>query len=110
MKDDDDQLIETLFRNGTLTVVGIVLSFSLGFVTQWTSNPIPWQIIDLPALLLLVLGIVLQIITLKILLHPISLKRTSYDKANRLFMCGVVATSSGVFMAILTDFIELMQK
>ncbi|WP_165448740.1 hypothetical protein [Rhizobium ruizarguesonis] len=39
LNDDDEHLIETLFRNGTITVVGVVLSFSLGFLTQWASNP-----------------------------------------------------------------------
>ncbi|WP_327206545.1 hypothetical protein [Rhizobium beringeri] len=29
LNDDDEHLIETLFRNGTITVVGVVLSFSL---------------------------------------------------------------------------------
>ena len=30
-----DERIEILFRNGTITVVGIVLAFSLGFLTHW---------------------------------------------------------------------------
>ena len=40
---DGDERVEILFRNGTITVVGIVVAFSLGFLTHWAANPIPWQ-------------------------------------------------------------------
>lgn len=42
-QDENEQLVEMLFRNGTLTVSGILLSFSLSFVTQWANNPVPWN-------------------------------------------------------------------
>lgn len=108
LKDDNEQLIETLFRNGTLTVVGIVLSFSLGFLTQWANNPIPWQLADLPTVILIATGIVLQVRALAALLQPTSLKKHVYDRANRTFLYGVITTGAGVIVAIIIDFFELM--
>jgi hypothetical protein len=36
----DPQRIDAAFRNGSVTAVGIILGFSLGFLSQWASNPI----------------------------------------------------------------------
>ncbi|WP_326893035.1 hypothetical protein U8P73_29105 (plasmid) [Rhizobium beringeri] len=77
LNDDDEHLIETLFRNGTITVVGVVLSFSLGFLTQWASNPIPWRLADLPTLVVIIMGIVFQLRSLALLLQTSSLKKSS---------------------------------
>jgi len=108
MNPDDEQLVEILFRNGTITVVGILLSFSLTFVIQWVNNPIPWQLADVPTLVLLTAGIVHQGLALRKLLHHDSLQRRVYDGAHRLFERGVVMTSAGVFSAIVVDFIGLV--
>jgi hypothetical protein len=108
LNDDNEQLIETLFRNGTLTVIGIVLSFSLGFLTQWASNPIPWQLLDLPTIVLISAGIIWQMVALIGLLQPASLKKQVFDKANRRFVIGLISTSAGVVLAVVVDFIELL--
>jgi hypothetical protein len=110
LNDDDEHLIETLFRNGTITVVGVVLSFSLGFLTQWASNPIPWRLVDLPTLVLISIGIVLQLRSLSYLLKTESLKKIVYDRASRLFLAGVITTGSGVFLAILVDAFRLLAE
>ncbi|UXN66933.1 hypothetical protein N8E89_20430 (plasmid) [Phyllobacterium sp. A18/5-2] len=110
LKDDDEHLIETLFRNGTITVVGVVLSFSLGFLTQWASNPIPWKLADLPTLLLISIGIVLQLRSLAFLLKTDSLRKVVYDRASRLFLDGVITTGSGVFLAIVIDTFRLLAE
>ncbi|CDX11295.1 hypothetical protein MPLB_1080124 [Mesorhizobium sp. ORS 3324] len=34
-QDPKEDLIEPVFRNGTVTIVGILLAFSLGFITHW---------------------------------------------------------------------------
>jgi hypothetical protein len=109
-KDDDEHLIETLFRNGTITVVGVVLSFSLGFLTQWASNPIPWRLADLPTLVVIAIGIVFQLRSLSLLLQTSSLKKVVYDKASRLFLNGVIITGSGVFIAIAIDTVRLLMQ
>jgi hypothetical protein len=108
--DDDEHLIETLFRNGTITVVGVVLSFSLGFLTQWASNPIPWRLTDLPTLVVIAIGIVFQLRSLALLLQTSSLKKVVYDKASRLFLNGVIITGAGVFLAILIDTFRLLME
>jgi hypothetical protein len=108
LNDDNEQLIETLFRNGTLTVVGIVLSFSLGFLSQWANNPLPWSLIDAPPVLLLCAGIVWEIVALIGLLKPAALKKHVFEKANKRFVTGVILTSSGVFCAIVIDLAKLL--
>jgi len=39
--------IDATFRNGSMTAVGIILGFSLSFITGWGANPVPWQVVDL---------------------------------------------------------------
>lgn len=110
LDDDNEQLIETIFRNGTLTVVGIVLSFSLGFLTRWANNPLPWQLVDLPTIALLAAGIVYQIMALCRLLQPTALEKHKFDRANRLFIIGIIMTGSGTIAAVVIDFIQLVTK
>lgn len=105
---NEEPLVEMLFRNGTLTVVGILISFSLSFLTQWANNPLPWELVDLPTLLLLCVGLVAQGISLALLLRHNSLQRRHYDKASKWFLLGVVLTVVGVISAILVDFIQLI--
>jgi uncharacterized membrane protein YidH (DUF202 family) len=106
--ESEDQIVELLFRNGTLTVAGIVLAFSLGFLTQWAGNPIPWKLTDLPSLILISAGIVLQLTALIRLLRHDSLIRRHFDRASSWLIGGVVVTSAGVISAIVIDFIELV--
>lgn len=107
-QDDNEQLVEMLFRNGTLTVSGILLSFSLSFVTQWANNPIPWLLTDLPTVVLLSAGIVCQIIALVKLLRHDFVKRSMYDKATRYMVAGVALTGGGVISAMVIDLIKLL--
>lgn len=108
VNEQGEQRVELLFRNGTITVVGIVLSFSLNFLTQWASNPIPWTLIDLPTMGLISLGILLQALSLLKLLKHDSLQRPKFDRATILFVRGVVSTVIGVISAIIIDFIQLV--
>lgn len=101
--DDDDHMVETLFRNGTITVVGIVLSFSLSFLTQWANNPLPWKAVHMPPVLLISAGIILQIISLGILLKLSSLKKDVYARSNVIFLFGLVITGLGIVSAIVID-------
>ena len=104
---ENEPLIEMLFRNGTLTVVGIVLSFSLGFVSHWAANPLPWEMVDLPTIILLAAGIACQVNALRLLIEPDSVRQRVYDRAKRSFLRGVVAVSVGVLLAIVIDFLQL---
>lgn len=107
-QDDKEPLVEMLFRNGTLTVSGILLSFSLSFVTQWANNPVAWTLSDLPTVLLLSGGIVVQILALVRLLRHDSVKRAMYDKATRSMVWGISLTGTGVISAMFIDLIKLL--
>jgi hypothetical protein len=108
MQDEKDQVVELLFRNGTLTVSGILLSFSLSFVTQWANNPIPWTMSDLPTVVLLSAGIILQFLALIRLLRHDSVKRRLYDVSTRLMVIGIVLTCTGVISAMVIDLFLLV--
>src|SRR5690606_31428157 len=108
LEPDEQPKVEMLFRNGTLTAVCILLSFSLTFVTQWAHNPVPWGLADLPTLILLTLGILMQAWALKALLTHESLKRSVFDAASRNFVRGVALTSLGVISALVVDLFLLI--
>ena len=103
---DKDERIEIVFRNGTITVVGVVVAFSLGFITNWAGNPIPWQKIHLLAVVPILVGIALQVKALSDLLHVESLRRVVHDRAIRFFLAGLILTAIGVGTAILLDVFE----
>jgi hypothetical protein len=105
-----EDLIETVFRNGSVTTVGILLAFSLGFITHWAANPIPWQTYHLVAVLPILIGIALQMRALSLLLDIKSLQRRIYERANRIFLTGLVFTACGVGLAILLDFFDIATK
>ncbi|KAA3448016.1 hypothetical protein C7I87_24040 [Mesorhizobium sp. SARCC-RB16n] len=107
---DPNELIETAFRNGTVTVVSILLAFSLGFVTHWAANPVPWRLYDLFAVLPILGGIALQTWALSILLDMSSLRRKLFKRANRIFMFGLILTACGVGLAILLDVFEMSAR
>ncbi|MDX8443854.1 hypothetical protein [Mesorhizobium australafricanum] len=102
-----EEAIETVFRNGTITVVGILLAFSLGFVTHWAANPVPWRFYDLFAVVPILVGIASQMRALSLLLDMSSLRRQVYERANRIFMSGLILTACGVGLAILLDVLEV---
>jgi hypothetical protein len=110
MDKQPDDRIEILFRNGTITVVGIVVAFSLGFLTQWASNPIPWQQSHLVAVAPIILGIALQMKSLADLLRHESLRRSVHDRAVRFFMVGLILTFVGVGAAILLDVFQIAES
>jgi len=73
--------IEAVFRNGSVTVVGVIVGFSLTYLTSWASNPVPWQLHDLIGIVPLAIGVVFQLFALSALLHTNSLERPIYDRA-----------------------------
>jgi hypothetical protein len=109
-QDPKEERVEPVFRNGTITIVGILLAFSLGFITHWAANPIPWQTYHLIAVLPILVGIALQIRALAILLDIKSLQRTIHDRASQIFIAGLILAACGVGLAILLDFFEVAAK
>ncbi|MDX8512911.1 hypothetical protein [Mesorhizobium captivum] len=109
-QDPKEDRVEPVFRNGTVTIVGILLAFSLGFITHWAANPIPWQTYHLVAVVPILVGIALQMRALAILLDIKSLQRTIHDRASRIFIAGLIFTACGVGLAILLDFFDVATK
>lgn len=107
-QESSEQKVELLFRNGTLTVVGIMLAFSLNFITQWANNPLPWTLIDLPTLVLISIGILVQAIALTRLLRHDSVIKRQFDRASSIFVAGVFITAVGAISAIFIDFLQLV--
>jgi hypothetical protein len=110
MQEADDpppSRIDPTFRNGTMTALGVLLAFSLGFVIQWVSNPLPWEVVDIFALIPMALGILLQLKALADLLEYESLVLANYRRACRFFITGVLFTASGVAIALIIDVLRL---
>lgn len=102
------RVIDATFRNGSMTVVGVLTAFSLGILTQWTDDPTPWQVFDLVVVAPMVAGIVAQLAALKRLLQPDSLLVTCYARAIRLFLWGLALLASGVLLGVLQDAVTAM--
>lgn len=102
-----ERRIDSTFRNGSVTAVGVILGFSLGFLSQWASNPIAWSKIDILAALPIVGGIGLQGKAFSDLLLPSSLLLENYERARKYFLAGLTLVAAGVMVAILLDIFGL---
>jgi hypothetical protein len=112
MKVPDDQrsdeprvMVDSAFRNGSMTAIGVVLGFSLGFFSRWAALPGQWSAADLVAVAAISLGIALQIKSLADLLRVESLQRANYERAVRFFLAGLVLVAVGVVLAVFADII-----
>jgi hypothetical protein len=102
--------IEAVFRNGSVTVVGVIVGFSLTFLTAWATNPLPWSLYDLYGILPLVGGVILQILALAALLRTDSLEVERYRRAIRLFLIGLAVVGIGVAIAIGVDAVGAIDR
>ena len=101
--------IESSFRHGSITAVGVITAFSLGFLTAWGANPIPWGLKDLFALIPIAIGVIFEMIALARLLDPRVLEVPRYRAAIRVFLVGMVLVAIGVAAALLVDFISTLE-
>jgi hypothetical protein len=106
----EPEKIEAVFRNGSVTVVGVIVGFSLTFLTAWASNPLPWSLYDLYGIVPLVGGVILQIVALAALLRTDSLEAERYRRAIRLFLVGLAIVGIGVAIAIGVDAIGAIDR
>ncbi|MFC5743327.1 hypothetical protein [Dyella tabacisoli] len=95
--------IDSTFRNGSVTAVSVMLAFSLGYLSRWSANPVPWISTDTIALLPMVLGILLQCLTLGRLLMPECLLLANYRVSMRIFLAGFILVAVGVVIAVTLD-------
>ena len=100
-------LIDATFRNGSMTAVGIILGFSLSFITRWGANPVPWQWVDLFAVVPLLTGIAFQIWAFAVLLKPESIQLAVYTRAKNHFLLGLAGVLAGTAAAIMLDILKL---
>jgi hypothetical protein len=98
------------FRNGSLTAISVVLGFSLSFLNRWAGEPGSWEVSDLTAVVAIVIGIALQVISLENLLSVRSLLLRNYVRAVCLFLIGLAGVSIGVALAIAADIFGYGQK
>lgn len=96
-------LIDPVFRNGSTTVIGVVIGFSMGFLGNWALADGGWNAVDLVAVVLIVVGIAFQIRALSGMLRISSLVLVTYNRLIDAFLAGVRFTAVGVACAILSD-------
>jgi hypothetical protein len=99
--------IDATFRNGSMTAIGIILGFSLSFITRWGANPVPWQVVDLFAVVPLLTGIAFQIWAFATMLKPESIEIEVYTRAKNHFLLGLMGVLAGTGIAILLDILKL---
>jgi hypothetical protein len=107
--DTQPERIESSFRHGTITAVGVFTAFSLGFLTAWGANPVPWGQKDLFALVPIAFGVILEMAALAQLIDHRSLEIPRYKRATRFFLTGMVLVAIGVAAALVVDFISLSE-
>jgi hypothetical protein len=98
-------------RNGSITAIGIVLGFSLTFLSSWMHAPEPWDYIGIVILLTLASGIALQIISLRrLLILPqapgLRHSLTDHNRAATLFFWGTALVSAGFFLWVLISMVH----
>src|SRR3954447_1791468 len=89
-KADERQLIEATFRNGSITAIGVVVGFSLGFLSRWAALPGEWSHSDLVSVALITLGLALQVKSLADLLLVTSLELKRYNRSVGYFLTGLI--------------------
>jgi hypothetical protein len=97
--------IDSTFRNGSITAIGVVVGFSLGFLSRWAGLPGEWATVDLFSVSTITLGIGLQIKSLADLLLITSLQLRRYNRSIRIFLAGLILVAAGVIMALFADII-----
>ena len=98
-------------RNGSITAIGIVLGFSLTFLSSWMHGPEPWDYTGIVILLTLASGIALQIISLRrLLILPqapgLRHSLTDHNRAATLFFWGTALVSAGFFLWVLISMVH----
>src|SRR5262245_37625787 len=86
---DEHKRIDSTFRNGSITAIGVVVGFSLGFLSRWSALPGEWSATDLVSVILITLGLALQVKSLADLLLITSLELKRYNRSIRFFLTGL---------------------
>jgi hypothetical protein len=101
--------IEAVFRNGSVTSVGVVVGFSLTFLTSWATSLQPWRLWDLFGMVPLATGIAFQLVALAAMLRIDSLVAWRYRRAVRQFLIGVGLVATGVVLVLVIDLLAAVE-
>ena len=99
--------IDSTFRNGSLTAMGVVVAFSLGFLSRWAGLPGIWTGSDIFAVVAITLGVALQVKALVDMLSVKSLIVVRYNRTVRVFLAGLILVTAGIAAAIFADLVGL---
>jgi|SRR5581483_761828 len=88
------------WRKGLIQAIGIILGFSLGFLGNWALSEGVWEWIHLPALVSLVTGNAVLILSLYRLSMPKYRRRKHPGREVHFFTVGTVLTLVGFLLAI----------
>ncbi|QRM27191.1 hypothetical protein [Microvirga sp. VF16] len=97
------QHVDSTFRNGSIIAIGVVVGFSLGFLSRWSALPGEWMNSDLVSVAVITLGVVLQLKALADLLLVSSLQLKRYNRSIHFFLTGLVLVGLGVVFAVFAD-------
>jgi uncharacterized membrane protein YczE len=100
---EEPQRVDSTFRNGSITAIGVVVGFSLGFLSRWSALPGEWMHTDLISVALITLGLALQVKALADLLLISSLQLRRYNRSVRFFLTGLIFVGLGVVFAVFAD-------
>ena len=100
---DELQHVDSTFRNGSIIAIGVVVGFSLGFLSRWSALPGEWMNSDLVSVAVITLGLVLQLKALADLLLVSSLQLKRYNRSIHFFLTGLVLVGLGVVFAVFAD-------
>jgi len=101
--DEPSERIDSTFRNGSITAIGVVVGFSLGFLSRWSALPGEWSATDLISVALITVGLGLQVKSLADLLLVTSLELKRYNRSIRYFLTGLTLVALGVIFAVFAD-------
>jgi hypothetical protein len=102
--------VSPTFRNGSVTAIGVVLAFSLGFLNNWATIQAPWLPLDFGAVALISCGIGFQIWALARMLSIASLELPTHRRIVGIFLAGLFLVSLGVLVAIGGDALHYNRK
>ncbi len=103
VESDEQKRIDSTFRNGSITAIGVVVGFSLSFLSRWAALPGDWMHSDLVSVALITLGLALQVKALADLLMVSSLQLKRYNRSVRFILIGLVLVGLGVVFAVFAD-------
>ncbi|MBQ0824392.1 hypothetical protein HPT29_012260 [Microvirga terrae] len=100
---EEPQRVDSTFRNGSITAIGVVVGFSLSFLSRWSALPGDWANSDLVSVALITMGLALQVKALADLLLVSSLQLKRYNRSVRFFLTGLSLVGLGVVLAVFAD-------